>query len=192
MPLKKLNPEELDTTDKLIHAIEHKDRRFRLFQTIFMVGTFLALIIIIGGQQNTLDGIRAQQTEAKDQAKAQDKQSNELGARIERRLDCMVVFFSQKERTNLSIENIDKCTLNRDGDIQRFFRDDPDRGTVTTPTEQPSSLTPSTAPQTGDSAAEEPIEQPPVVEPRPPVVIDLPLLPSIPVCVPFTGICVVQ
>lgn len=73
MPLKKLNPAELDSTDQLIHAIEHKDRRFRLFQTIFMVGTFLALIVIIGAQQNTLDGIKAQQTEAEKTAKLQSE-----------------------------------------------------------------------------------------------------------------------
>jgi len=183
MPFKKLNVGEHDSTDKLIHAIESKDRRFRLFQMLFMVGTFVALIIIISAQQRTLDGVQTQLTQAKEVAQEQNKQSDELGKRIERRLDCMVVFFSQQERANLSIANIDKCTLNRDGDIQRFFRDDPDRGTVTTPTEQPSNLAPSPAVPSQGTTPTDPVDDgDDIIEPRPPLTLNIPLIDLSPVC----------
>lgn len=190
MPLKKLKPDELDSTDKLIHAIEHKDRRFRLFQTIFMVGTFMALILIIGAQQRTLDGVEEQLSQAKTVAAEQAKRANESDEKIERRLDCMVVFFTQKDRENLSITNIDECTLDKGGDLQQFFRTNEQGQTETTPTEQPPNLTPSTPPAQDGSAGNGNGQNP--NPPQKPLEIDLPLLPPIPVCVPVVNLCVVQ
>lgn len=190
MPFRKLKEHEVQSTESLIAAIERKDRRFRFFQTVFMVGTFVALILIIGAQQRVLDGVGQQLTEARKTAAQQDKKSNESDAKIERRLDCMVVFFSQIDRTNLSIANIDKCTLNRNGDIQQFFRDEPEGGTTTTPTEQTPSLTPSTTAPNSSAPNQPAEEEQAVVEPRPPVTAQLPLLPAIPLCVPLLEICV--
>ncbi len=190
MPLKKLKPEETSSTSSLIAAIERKDRRFRLFQTIFMVGTFIALIVIIGAQQRTLDGVEEQLSQAKSVAAEQSKRANESDDKIERRLDCMVVFFTQKDRNNLSITDIDKCTLDKDGDLQQFFRTNEQGETETTPTEQPSNLTPSTSSAQNNGAGNgNGQENKPE---RKPVQIDLPLLPPIPVCVPITEICMVQ
>lgn len=188
MPFKKLSESEHDTTDKLIHAIERKDRRFRLFQTIFMVGTFLALIVIIGAQQRTLDAVKEQLSQAKTVAEQQAKGTNESDDKIERRLDCMVVFFSQTDRSNLSIADIDKCTLNKDGDLQQFFRLN-NGETETTPTEQPSSLTPSTPPKKDEGAGQNNGNDNPK---KKPLILDIPLLPPITVCVPLTLICVLQ
>lgn len=137
MPLKKLKPEDMQDTTALIHAIERKDRRFRLFQLLFMITTFIALIIIISAQQRTLDGVRDQLSQAKSTAQEQNKQSKEQQATILRRLDCMTVFFSQTSRMNLSIENIDKCTLNRDGSLQQFFIQEPGQPPQTTREQQP-------------------------------------------------------
>ncbi len=178
MPFKKLKLEEHGSAEALIHAIEQKDRRFRLFQTLFMVGTFIALIVIISAQQRTLDGVQAQLDQAKKVAQDQSQQSDESQATILRRLDCMSVFFSQRDRTNLSIENIDKCTLNRDGDLQQFFTQQPGEEPQTTREQQaPSNLTPSTPPRQDEGAVTDPpADQPEVIEPRPPVTLDLPLI----------------
>jgi len=176
MPLKKLKPEEKVSTEALIAAIERKDRRFRLFQTLFMVGTFILLILIISAQQRTLDGVRDQLTQAKQIASETAKRSQEQQDTILRRLDCMSVFFSQRDRTNLSIENIDKCTLNRDGDIQTFFTQQPGQEPETTREQQPSpNLTPSTTAPKSSSAPTQPIEPPVTIEPKPPI-LDLPIL----------------
>jgi len=109
-PIRPNLADDHSSTQELIAAIENKDRRFRFAQTIFMVGTFLALIVVIGAQQKTLNAVQAQLAQAKSTAAAQSKQADEAATRIERRLDCMVVFFSQKDRTALSIADIDKCT----------------------------------------------------------------------------------
>lgn len=136
-PLKKLEKTDSMSTDDLIAQIERKDRRFRLAQTVFMVSTFIALIVVIFIQNQTLHGVQEQLAQAKEVAAKQSKQSDASDAKIIRRLDCMVVFFSQKDRTNLSIANIEDCTLDKDGNIQRFFTTDPGGSTTTTSNEQP-------------------------------------------------------
>lgn len=142
MPFKKLKPEEHSSATALIAAIEHKDRRFRLFQLMFMVGTFVALIIIIGAQQRTLDGVREQQQEAQQTAETQSKQTDKSQEIILRRLDCLAVYFSQRNRTDLTIQDINKCTLERNGTAQQFFTQKPGEEPKTTPTAQSSNLAP--------------------------------------------------
>lgn len=134
MPLKKLTDEQVhqNNTNELIAQIEKKDRRFRFFQTLFMVLTMLALVLVISAQQRTLDGVRNQLTEQKRIAQTADDRSREQQATILRRLDCMAVFFSQTDRTNLAIDNIDKCTLDRNGSLQQFFKTNPGGDTETT------------------------------------------------------------
>jgi len=149
MPFKKLTEDELRDTDTLIYTIKRKNRHFHLFQTLFMITTFITLIIIISAQQRTLNGVRDQLTQAKQIASQTAERSKEQQDTILRRLDCMSVFFSQRDRTNLSIENIDKCTLNRDGDLQQFFIQEPGEQPETTREQQsssagPENLTPST------------------------------------------------
>lgn len=137
MPFKKLQVVDGISTEELIAQIERKDRIFRMAQTLFMVATFVALVVVIGFQNRTLNGVQEQIEDAKNTALAQSKQRDESDNKIIRRLDCMVVFFSQRDRNNLTIQNIEECTLDRDGDIQRFFTSDPNGGqTTTTPTEQ--------------------------------------------------------
>lgn len=60
MPLKKLSDQNGASAEELIRAIEKKDRRFRLFQSLFMIGTFVALIFIISAQQRTLAEVQDQ------------------------------------------------------------------------------------------------------------------------------------
>jgi len=138
MPLKKLTPQEVheNNTNELIAQIEKKDRRFRFFQTLFMVMTMVALVLVISAQQRTLDGVRDQLVEQKRIAEVADKNSKDQLATILRRFDCLVVYFGQKNRSTLTIENIDKCTLNRDGNIQEFFTTSPDGDTPTNETQQ--------------------------------------------------------
>ena len=110
------------TTHQLINNIEKKDKRFRFFQTLFMVLTFLALIIVISAQQRTLVGVQTQLTEQDTIATATKEHNDDNQKAILRRLSCMTVFFSQTNRQNLSIQNIDKCTLDRSGDVQQYFK----------------------------------------------------------------------
>lgn len=197
MPLKKLKEEEKASTEALLAAIEHKDRRFRLFQTLFMVGTFIALIFIIGGQQRTLEDVRAQQKQAEEIALQATEQSEDSDTKIIRRLNCMVVFFSERNRSSLSIDDIDRCTLNRDKNVNQFFQQSEE-----TPAEQPPNLpdsVPSATSENDETQATvpeepevQPIEETPsVVNPRPPVAIETPII-DISLCLPLVDICVRQ
>lgn len=194
MPLKKLREEEKATTESLIAAIERKDRRFRVFQTLFMVGTFVALIFIISAQQRTLSGVEEQLKQAKEVAQEEAKRSTDQQDTVLRRLDCMSVFFSQTNRTNLSIENIDRCTLSREGNLQEFFTQEPGQAPETTKEQQNSNLAPSTtAPQTvvpNPDPSNEEVEDEEQVEPRPPATLNVPLLELPSTCVPLLNLCV--
>lgn len=181
------------STQDLIGQIELKDRRFRLAQAVFMLATLLALIAVISAQQRTLDGVKQQLTEQKNIATAADKRSSDQQQTILRRLDCMTVFFSQTDRTNLTIKNIDKCTLDRAGDLQKFFTQDASGTPTTTKTQQPSDLpqagSPATTPQpvqiNPNSPGLTPIGPtvPPTPDPDPIRIL------GIPVCLPFTNVC---
>ena len=194
MPLKKLKTDDNVTAEELIRAIEKKDRRFRLFQTFFMVGTFLALIIIISAQQRTLDGITQQQAAQKEFSAESREERNDQNEAIARRLNCIIVFFSLPDRDEVTIEDINSCALNRDKTEQQFFAEP-----ESTDQEQPPNLTDG-APSGGSDGSPAPTQpqqptnpQPPTENPQQPnnpVELDLPLLPSIPLCVPVTGICV--
>jgi hypothetical protein len=190
---------DIANTHDLISTIERKDRRFRFFQTLFMVGTFIALIIIIGGQQRTLDGVQKQLSEARQTAQAQSKQTDNSQTTILRRLDCLAVYFSQKDRASLTIENIDQCTLNRDGTPQQFFQNNSngDGGTSVTPQEQtPGSTAPNGTANGSVSGTTNPPKQTTPTTPatpaptsQEPISIVTPLLPN-PVC--LLGLLCVQ
>lgn len=196
MPLKKLKEQEKATTQALLAAIEQKDRRFRLFQTLFMVATFIALIFIISAQQRTLAGVENQLKEYRTLASEDSARDEDQQNKIVRRLNCMVYFFTIPNRQGLTIESIDECTLNRDENVDQFFAHPED-----TNSERPPNL-PDSAPSatsendvapviTPEQPDAQPVEEtPPVVEPRPPVMIHLPILPDIPVCVPLLDVCV--
>lgn len=192
MPLKRLSHENA-TAEELIRAIERKDRRFRLFQTLFMVSTFIALIFIISAQQRTLDGVQQQVAEDQRIAAETRKERTEQLNDITRRLNCMVVFFSTPDRTNLTIENVNNCTLNRDENLNKFFQDEP-----TNSSENPPNLTgdasnnPGTeAPVPEQPVVDNPNSETPPAEERPPVTIQTPII-DIPLCVPLIGVCVRQ
>lgn len=178
------------STQDLIGQIERKDRRFRVAQAVFMLATLMALIVVISAQQRTLDGVKRQLTDQKAIATAANDRSADQQKTILRRLDCMTVFFGQKDRTNLTISNIDRCTLDRNGDLQKFFIQDSSGAPTTTKTEQPSSnLAPS---------GSQPTAQPQTINPNGPgltPVVPGPTAPDplrvlgIPVCIPFTSVC---
>lgn len=177
------------STQDLIGVIERKDRRFRIAQAIFMFATLLALVVVIGAQQRTLTAIKDQLDQAKSAQAAATKQSDDQRDKIIRRLDCIVVFFTLPNRANVTIDDIDKCSLNQNKAVQQFFQQP-----ETTPAEKPPNLAPSSSSPAGTTA------QPNQPQPTPtPATPPVPVIPSppdplrilgIPVCVPLTGLCI--
>jgi hypothetical protein len=181
-----------ERTQELIHKIESKDRRFRTAQSVFMIALMITLIAVIAIQFRTLETVKQQLAVQKATTAETTKQSDQQRKIIIRRLDCMVAFFSQKDRTNLSIQDIDKCSINRDGDINQFFA--PANGTSSSTstngdgsktTTTTTNSTPGNPGANSQTPPAQPVPQPPVVEPRPPAQVL-----GVPVCVPFTNVCV--
>ena len=121
------------TTHELISNIEKKDRRFRFSQSLFMILVFVALILIISAQQRTLNGVKTQLAEQDTIAEQTNAHNDDNQDIILRRLNCKAVFFNQTNRQNLSIKNIDKCTLDRNGDIQQYFNNNTSKNDVSKP-----------------------------------------------------------
>lgn len=172
------------STQDLIGQIERKDRRFRVAQAVFMISTLIALIIVISAQQRTLTGIKDQLVQAKAAQAAASKQSDDQRDKIIRRLDCIVVFFTMPNRATVTIDDIDKCSLNRDQTVQQFFAQ-PEN----TPAEKPPNLAPSSSAPSGTTAQP---NQPQPTTPTPPVIPSPPdplKLLGVPVCIPLTNIC---
>ena len=173
---------EEHNTQRLIKDIERKDRRFRLAQSTFTVIILLVLLGVIFAQYRTLSAVQQQLSQAKEIAAQDDRQSDEQRDKIIRRLDCIVVFFQQPNRTLLTIKDIDACTLNHDGTVQQFFQQP-----ESTPSEQPPGLKNTTNNSTtNNNQTVNPPAQPTPTEEKPAEVL------GIPVCVPLTNICVRQ
>lgn len=174
------------STQELINKIEKKDKRFRLFQSLFMIGTFIALIFIIGAQQKTLESIQDQVEEQSIANATASKERSEQLASITRRLDCMVVFFSQPDRDNLTIEDVETCVLNKDQDLNKFFQNDPNNSSENPPN-LPGSA--STGTQENGPAQTDESEGQDTSEDSSPVTLHTPIV-DIPLCVPLTGLCI--
>ncbi len=117
------------TTRELIEEIEKKNKRFRFAEMLFIVMTFLGLITVIVIQQRTLDTSRATLVAVQAQLKQQDQSVNQ----INRHIDCVLVFFSQRDRANLSIEDVNKCTLSNGTSATQYFQTKSGQPEVVTP-----------------------------------------------------------
>lgn len=116
------------SSGELIKDIEKSAIRFRIAQVVFMLVVVggLALVIYlqqaqIMAQRETLESVEAQQEQLTKSVGEIKKSNAEALARVERRLNCITVFFSQTDRDSLSITDVEKCSLSREEDIQQFF-----------------------------------------------------------------------
>lgn len=180
------------STQQLIERIESKDRKFRTAQGLFTLLLFTALLGVIFLQFRTLSNVQEQLITSKATAAETAKQSDEQRDKIIRRLDCMVAFFSQTDRQNLTIADIEKCSLNRDDNIQQFFQQP-----EPSPSEQSPNINQPSSGSTDNGATTNDGTKPEVPSVKPPTTVPVPEEPhppfevlGVPVCIPFTGVCV--
>lgn len=175
------------STQELISRIESKDRKFRTAQALFMAMLLATLIGIIFVQFRTLDTVHQQLTTSKATAAEATRQGDDQRKTIIRRLDCMTAFFSQPDRQNLTIKDVDKCSISAGGSAEQFFA--PANGTSTQQNTDGSTTTTTTS-TPGNPGATNPTPPAPSATPTPaPQPEPLKVL-GVPVCVPFTGACV--
>lgn len=160
------------TSAQLLMEIEKKNRKYKFFVVCSIVTffAFAGIMLVIGlktlqSQKETTDTIR-------------------------RNLDCIVIYFEQRNRTELTIEDISKCTLSRDGGTPQDFFETNDEGETeikssTQPPPKVSQQAPPASPLPSEPVAPKPQDQPTPEESKP---IDI--LPTI--CVPLTNVCVNQ
>lgn len=177
-----------ESTQQLINKIESKDRRFRTAQAVFMILLLSVVLGIVYVQFRTLESVHQQLVVSRMVASETKSQSNAQNATIIHRLDCMTAFFSIPNRTNLTISDVEKCSISSNNPEQYFT---PNNGTTTQKNTDGSTTTttnntPGNPGSSTQPTSQAPQNQAPVVVPtqKPPVRII-----GIPVCIPFTSVC---
>lgn len=140
----------------LIRDIERRDIRFRRSQTVFVVSLIVGIIVLLILMIQVLSGIGRQLT-ALDEARAAATAQGENQLRvIEDRLNCIVKVFAESDRSEITIEDIDSCTLERDEEANNDAST-----TVVVP------ASPSTPTSPAQPSATPPANQPPTPDPEP-------------------------
>lgn len=126
------------TKDRLLDDITKKDRRFRIAQSSLYIGVILALVAIIAVQSITLSEVKEQTRRANTTTEEVKHISEEVRRNSEvvkagneilsRHLNCIVVFFQQPDRANVTIEDINQCTFNKNADLTKSFLRPPSEG----------------------------------------------------------------
>ena len=112
------------STQELISRIETKDRRFRFAQSVFLTLLLTLLIGVIYVQFSTLNAVREQLVISKATALETSRQSDEQRDLILRRLECVVAFLNVKDRTGLTLSDIENCSETESDGLDRFFKSD--------------------------------------------------------------------
>lgn len=100
----------------LIKDIERRDVRFRRSQTIFVVTLIIGLLVLLILMFQALAGISRQLTATEESRQsATAERENQLQV-IEDRLNCIVRVFREEDRSDITIEDVDNCTIERDGE----------------------------------------------------------------------------
>lgn len=182
-------------TRTLVAAVELKDRRFRIAQTVFMAMVFIAMAAVILFQFRIQAGIQEQLKQQAVLLQAQKQNTDELKknttdqlSKVSAQLDCIASFFATRNRTEATITDLEQCTIVRsDGSIvQPNFN----RGASS-----PSNSTTTPAPRNSNGASQGQTPSNPQ-QPTTPTVPNTPAVPDpveilgIPICVPFTDRCV--
>jgi hypothetical protein len=183
-----------ETREVILKNIEKKDRRFRLFQGAFIVLIFISLVGILLIQQATLNNVKKELAQQQSTV-AEVKKSSDT---INRHLDCIIVYFGQKNRSELTIQDINNCTLQNSTGVQQFFTptSGSDNGGQTQLSPGSTQISPGNTTAPSNSPSSTNLSNPSPTKNTTPVATPTPTQPDprkilgIPVCIPFTGVCV--
>lgn len=107
-----------DPAQKIISNIERKDNGLRIAMLSFMLAIILGLLWVVYIQHKTLRSVEAQLAnqqaiveEIRQTAEAQDHVREEQLNRVNRHMDCIVLFFQQPDRADKFIDDVNACTL---------------------------------------------------------------------------------
>jgi len=177
---------DTNLTHDLLSDIEIKDRRFRFTQTLFffLVALMLVVLLVASYQQQVgVKKVTTGQTKTLAALTTEGKSQTDKINDLQKHIDCVVALFQQPDRSSLVISDIENCSLKQ-------LQDSADNSkTSAAAPSQPSTsnsssvatttpVTAPTSPSTGSGGSN------PIQQPDPLTILGLP------VCVPFTGLCV--
>lgn len=110
-----------DDIHNLLLEIDKKNRRYRFFQSACVFLILALLLVVLIGQSMTLDTVKQQQLEQKRVDEQTARQAKAQREDINRRLNCIVLFFSQSNYQDRSIENVEQCSLSINTPPAEFF-----------------------------------------------------------------------
>lgn len=173
----------------LLHKIERNDRHFRMAQSIFMTLIGLILVGLIAAQFVVINNFQSQSAERAKSLKALQQSNNELAEsnkhlseQSNRYIQCIAQFFASEDRQNRVLEDLDSCIYTDSGEtvpgviIPQTSSNSADTGAVQGDNSSDSGTNPS---KNGNAQGGQ--------EQRPPQHFV-----GIPLCVPFTDVCVRQ
>ncbi len=169
-----------ETSAEVIRKIQSRDSKYRAFFVFLMLGVLVALFAVIFLQAQALQEFRNQSAARGAGLKTLSEQNLDAAGRTNSYLQCLARYFAETDRAELQLTDLDACSYERGGnavpgvDVTPTGTASGDRTTAPSGSTQQTPTTP--APQ-----QETPATAPP--EPDPVQVL------GVPVCIPFTGVC---
>lgn len=123
--------EPIRPNQEVLDDLTKKDKRFRVARMFFFVVLAASVIGIVVIQAYTLGTVKEQLRTANATADAAKRTTNQVKTSsdtVNRHLDCIVAFFQRPDRASITIEDINKCTLSKQGDITQSFPQPPSSG----------------------------------------------------------------
>jgi hypothetical protein len=190
-----MTPAEKQDHYDLLHRIEKNDRRFRLAQSVFMTIIGLILVGLVAAQFVVINNFQSQSSERAKSLKVLQESNQRLGEenkglnqQTNRYIQCIARFFATTDRQTRVLTDLDKCTYEQNGQAVPGVDIHPT-------TEGPNTQGPqNTAPFTENEGTpgEAPVQPSQPTTPQQPAERPPARVLGIPVCIPFTNVCVRQ
>jgi cell division protein FtsB len=180
-----------EVSHALLRDIEVKDRRFRFVQTLFffLVAAMLGVLLLASyKQQANTQRVIEGQTKTLNTLTHVAKQRTDQINDLQKHIDCVVALFQQPNRASLRISDLENCSLEQ---LQASSASGGSAGNTKSGSVNGTTLSPQPAKPVV------PVQQPTAPTTPQPNPIgngghtpDIMRILGIPVCVPFTGLCV--
>ena len=169
---------------EIIRKIDRRDSKYRLAFVLLMFFVLAVLSAVAILQFQALQEFKQQSSERAAAIEKRQQEDLALAGRTNAYIQCIARFFAERNRTNLTLTDLDNCSYERSGT--------PVPGVDTNPViiqqQEPTMINPN-APGLQPVT---PREEEPETEPEQPAVSPPVVIIGIPVCIPFTDICIRQ
>ncbi len=175
------------SSTELIRSVENRNRKYRVAFVVLMGLVLASLVFVVTLQYQALQKIEGQSAERARALKSLQEKTLETSGRTNSYIQCIARFFAEPNRADVTLTDLDKCNLERNGTAVPGVDNSPTTFLTVAPQEpdhsQPLTVTNQPSPVLGPVVPVTPTEPLPAI-PKPVELL------GIPVCIPFTKICV--